>query len=229
MSKHFEIEVEKLKKKTLYLSAIVEESVQKAIQAFKRNDIKLAKQIIENDDEIDRLEVDLEEECLKVLALYQPVASDLRYIASVIKITNELERIGDLASNICKRLIDIRGVDVNLIMADYESMAEKSSMMLKSSLDALMKMDGAIAYKVCASDDLVDDLKKTITAKIKAEIVKNPENLDNWLNVMTVSRYLERIADHATNIAENVIYMLEGEIVRHRLEGSKMLQEKAEK
>lgn len=229
MSKHFEIEVEKLKKKTLYLSAIVEESVQKAIKAFKNNDLKLAKEIITTDDEIDRLEVDLEEECLKVLALYQPVASDLRYIASVIKITNELERIGDLASNICKRIIDIRGVDVGIIMPDYQSMAEKSSLMLKRSLDSLMRMDGAIAYKVCASDDVVDELKKIITSKIKAEIMKNPENLDNWLNVMTVSRYLERIADHATNIAENVIYMLEGEIVRHRLEELKLLQEKAEK
>ncbi len=222
MPKLFEIEVEKLKKKTLYLSAIVEESFQKAISAFQDRDEKLAKMVIDSDYEIDRLEVDLEEECLKVLALYQPVASDLRYIASILKIDNELERIGDLAVNVSKSLLNMSKLDKVQVPKDFEVMAEKSRIMLRKSLDALMHMDGSLAYKVCAADDEVDAIKREIYNRIREQIRTNPDLLESLLNLLSVSRYLERIADHATNIAEDVIYMLEGEIVRHKLEGCKV-------
>ena len=221
MPKHFDLEIEKLKKKTLYLSAIVEEVVQKAFKAFEERNPKVAKEIIEGDIEIDRIEVDLEEDCLKVLALYQPVASDLRYITSIIKINNELERIGDLATNISKTTITLSMAEKLVFQLDFKQMANKTRDMLRLSLDALMRMDVKLAYTVIATDDEVDIMKHRIIDLIKNEIKKDPDKVDTLLYLLSVPRFLERIGDHATNIAENIIYVLEGEIVRHRFDNTK--------
>ena len=221
MPKHFDLEIEKLKKKTLYLSAIVEEVVQKAFKAFEERNTNVAKEIIEGDIEIDRIEVDLEEDCLKVLALYQPVASDLRYITSIIKINNELERIGDLATNISKTTITLSMVEKLDFQLDFKQMANKTRDMLRLSLDSLMKMDVKLAYTVISTDDEVDSMKRRIIDLIKNEIKRDPDKVDTLLYLLSVPRFLERIGDHATNIAENIIYVLEGEIIRHRFDNTK--------
>ena len=216
MSLHMHREIEKLKKKILALSAYVEESVSRAVKALEDRDAKLAARVIESDDEIDRMEVDLEEDCLKILALHQPVANDLRFIIAVLKINNDLERIGDLATNVAERATTLAGVERGDIPIDLRAMAEKVQWMLKTSLDALVTENDRLAYQVCTSDDIVDKIHRDSFARIEEAMKRNPEKIGVYLQVLSVSRQLERIADHTTNIAEDVIYMLEGQIVRHR-------------
>ena len=215
MSVHFFRELENLKKRILSLGAMVEERVHMAIKAIDTRDGNLAAKIIAADREIDETEVEVEEECLKILALYQPVAGDLRLITAVIKITNDLERIGDEAVNIAERVSNIaRRVPVT-VSFDYVLMAEKAEFMLKSSLDALVKLDADLAYKVCLLDDEVDVMNRAVYDKVKDAIPDQPEGAGYLINFLLVARHLERIADHATNIAEEVIYMIKGVISRH--------------
>ncbi len=216
MKKHLQRELEKVKKRILSLGAMAEESVRMAIQAFETKDSDLAMKIIESDREINEAEVEMEEECLKILALHQPFAVDLRFINAVIKINNDLERVGDEAVNIAERVANIAGKPPVEVPFEYSVMAEKSEAMLKSSLDALVNLDADLAYKVCLLDDEVDDINRDIYDKVKAAIQKQPERVGYLINLLLISRHLERIADHATNIAEEVIYMIEGEIPRHR-------------
>ena len=216
MKKHLERELEKLKKQILSLGAMVEERVRMAIRAFETRDRELAMKIIDADREIDKAEVEMEEDCLKVLALHQPFAVDLRFIIAVIKINNDLERVGDEAVNVAERVANIAKRPPVNVPFEYGVMAEKSEAMLKSSLDALVNLDADLAYKVCLLDDEVDDINRDIYDKVKAAIQKQPERIGYLINLLLISRHLERIADHATNIAEEVIYMVEGEISRHR-------------
>jgi phosphate transport system protein len=215
MSQHFQREIERLKKKILALSAVVEESVRRAIRSVEERDTCLAQRVIKTDGEIDQTEIDVEEECLKILALHQPVAIDLRFIVAVLKINNDLERIGDMAVNIAERAVFLSTQDKLDIPFKLRDMAEKAQSMLRRSLDALVNLDSALALKVCAADDEVDDLFRIMYDHVKDGVAKQPENADSLINILSVSRYLERIADHATNIAEDVVYMIEGAIVRH--------------
>jgi phosphate transport system protein len=216
MKRHLQRELESLKKQILSLGAMVEERVRMAIEAFESRNGELAQQIIESDREIDEAEVEVEEECLKILALHQPVAVDLRFISAAIKINNDLERVGDEAVNIAERVDNIaRRAPVN-VPFEYGAMAEKTEAMLRNSLDALVNLDADLAYKVCLSDDEVDDINRDIYDKIKEVIKAQPDRVGYLINLLFIARHLERIADHATNIAEEVIYMVEGEIPRHR-------------
>jgi len=215
MTKHFQRELEKIKKKILSLGAMVEERVRMTIQAIEEFDGEVAKKIILSDHEIDEMEVEVEEECLKIMALHQPVAVDLRFLVAVIKINNDLERIGDQAVNIAQRVKTITKKERLDFVFDYSVMAEKAEAMLKMSLDALVNMDDDLAFKVLLLDDEVDDIKEKAYNLIKRVISKNPDNVSYLINLLLISRHLERLADHATNIAEEVIYMIEGEIVRH--------------
>lgn len=210
-------EIDRLKKNILALGATVEESLQKAVTAVTNRDASLAKQVIRLDDEIDGAEVEIEEECLKILALYQPVAIDLRFIVAVLKINNDLERIGDLSVNIAKQGRHLAKREILKIPFDFQGMAEKAQGMLKRALDSLVNMDPITAKEVCAADDEVDAINRDMFAKVESEIQRQPERLDDLIRLFAISRNVERIADHATNIAEDVIYMTEGEIVRHRL------------
>ena len=216
MKKHLQRELENLKKRILSLGAMAEESVRMAIQAFETRDRELALEIIEADRKIDEAEVEVEEECLKILALHQPVAVDLRFINAVTKINNDLERVGDEAVNIAERVASIAGKPPVEVPFEYGVMAEKSEAMLKNSLDALVNLDADLAYRVCLLDDEVDDINRDIYDKVKAAIQEQPGRVGYLVNLLLISRHLERIADHATNIAEEVIYMVEGEISRHR-------------
>ena len=217
MTQHMQRELEKLKKMILALSAVVEESVQQAGQSLEKMDVALAEVVIGNDEPIDQMEVDLEEECLKILALYQPVAIDLRFIISVLKINNDLERIADLAVNIAERTLALVEEPRIPVPFDFAEMARKVQTMLKKSLDALVNLDTRLALQVCDLDDEVDALHKKTYQLVKDQIRKNPDALNALIHYLSVSRHLERIADLATNIAEDVVYMIQGEIVRHTL------------
>jgi phosphate transport system protein len=218
MTEHMKREVDKLKKKLLSLCDIVEKSFLQAVKSIKGRNADLAKKVIEGDIAIDQMEVDVEEECLKMLALYQPVAIDLRFIITALKINNDLERIGDLAVNIAERgqfLAKQHDVDVPF---DLEKMAEKTQSMLRDSLEALVNMDCNLAHKVCAADDEVDDMNRQMFQIVQERICSHPKQTESLIHLLSASRHLERIADHATNIAEDVIYMVEGKIVRHKAE-----------
>jgi phosphate transport system protein len=218
MPRHLQREIEKLKKKILALGAVVEESVQKAVRSIQDRDVELAGKIINNDVETDHIEVDVEEECLKILALYQPVATDLRFIVAVLKINNDLERIGDLAVNIAERAAFLATQERISFPFNFEEMAGKTQSMLKRSLDALVNSNAELAREVCAADDEVDAINRQMYIQVQQGIRSHPEQMEALIHFLSISRHLERIADHATNIAEDVIYMIEGEIVRHRTE-----------
>ena len=213
--KQFTKELENIKKRILALGAMVEERVQMAIKAIDTNDSELAQQIIKTDYEIDETEVELEEECLKVLALHQPMAIDLRFIIAAIKINAELERIGDQAVNIAERVgVTAKREQLDFYF-DYSAMGEKAQTMLKMSLDALIQLDYDLAFKVVIMDDEVDKIKSDAYDKIKKAMSENPDKIGYLINLLLISRHLERLADHSTNIAEEVVYLVEGEIIRH--------------
>jgi phosphate transport system protein len=170
------------------------------------------------DYDIDQEEVNIEEDCLKVLALYQPVAIDLRFLVTVLKINTDLERIGDLSVNIAERSDFLSRQTPVTVPFDFDLMAEKTQSMLHKGIDALVNIDCELAYNVCAMDDEVDAINKEMYQLVIQSILENPSDIDSLIHLLSVSRHLERIGDHATNIAEDVIYMAEGKIIRHKIE-----------
>lgn len=218
MTVHMNNEIDKLKKKLLALSSQVEEQLWQAVKSIKDRNYDLAQQVIDQDVRIDQDEVDVEEECLKVLALYQPVAIDLRFIVTALKINNDLERIGDLSVNIAERSGFLANQEPIETAFDFELMAEKVQTMLRKSIDALVNMDCGLAHEVCEMDDEVDAMNAEMFKMVKQSILDQPGHIEVLIHLLSVSRHLERIGDHATNIAEDVIYMVEGRIVRHKAE-----------
>ena len=215
MAQRLQGEHNELKKKLLKLSAIVEEVVILAVKSIAERDSGLAARIIDEDIEIDHMEVNLEEDCLKLLALYQPVAIDLRFIVAALKINNDLERIGDLAVNIAERSVFLATQEKVDFPFDFPAMAETVKKMVRKSLDAFVKMDEDLAHEVMVIEEGMDILHREMYGKIEAVIRANPAQIQTYISLLNVSRNLERIADHATNIAEDVIYLIEGKIVRH--------------
>jgi len=215
MTVHMIRELERLKKMILALAAVVEDSVQKSVQALVEEDVALAAKVVAGDNQVDDMEVELEEECLKILALHQPVAADLRFIVSVLKINNDVERMADLATNIAERAIDLAGPNRVEMPFDVQMMAQKTETMLELSLEALVTQDRDIAVKTIALDDEVDKIHADNFTQVKKCIREKPEMMDGYIVYLSISRYLERIADLATNVAEDVIYMIDGDIVRH--------------
>jgi phosphate transport system protein len=215
MPVHLQREIQRLKKQILSLCATVEDSVRQAVKSVTERDDRLAAQVIEQDRAIDHAEIDVEEECLKILALHQPVAIDLRYIVAVLKMNNDLERIGDLAVNIAQRAQILSTLVPIRVPFDLTGLADKTQRMFRSSLDAMVHLDAGLARQVCAMDDEVDAINRAMYDQVKQMIRTNPEHLDALIALLSVSRYLERIADHSTNIAEDVLYMIEGQIARH--------------
>ncbi len=208
-------ELGQLEKQLLSLTAVVEENVQMSVKALAERDVPLAERMIKADEEVNRLEVNLEEECLKILALHQPVANDLRMIIAILKINNTLERIADQAVNISERALAVARSPIITCPLNLDGMAKKVISMLEKALDSLVNADLQLAQTVLDLDDEVDDLHSTNYQLFKDYIRQNPAAIDTVLNFLTVSRHLERIADLATNIAEDVIYLNEGRIVRH--------------
>lgn len=210
-------EIDKIRKQILILGSLVEDRVRMAIRAIEQNDPDQSLWIIQMDWEVDELEVEIEEECLKILALHQPVAVDLRFIAAAIKINNDLERVGDLAVNISHNVIAMNQYpSAQNILFDYEDMAEKTEAMLRMSLDALSGLDLEMARLVVQMDDKVDSSLGKSYDRIKQLMKTTPNQADFLLNMLMISRHLERLADHATNIAEEIMYLIDGIIVRHQ-------------
>ena len=216
MTIHFRREIEKLKKMILALGALVEETVLNAVQALEETNSILARNVIESDSNIDQKEVEVEETCLKILALHQPVAIDLRYVVAVLKINNDLERVGDLSVNIAERAISLSKAKIKTKIY-FTDMVEIVIKMLRDSLDALINLDPTLARKVCALDDQIDLMHEHKFNDLQKLLIKNPKETPILIQYLSVSRYLERIADQSTNIAEDVIYMVEGEIARHNV------------
>jgi phosphate transport system protein len=215
MTQHLLHDLERLKKSVLEIGTLVEESLANAITALQKRQRTLAETVIDKDHEVDRREVLIEEECLKMLALHQPVAKDLRFVVAVLKLNNDIERVGDLAVNIAQRAVALASVEPVVVPNDFVLMAKKTQAMFKQSLDALVESDARAATVVCASDDEVDELQIKLFAILEEQIQKMPVHLDQFIQLMSATRHLERIADQATNIAEDVIYMVEGDVVRH--------------
>jgi phosphate transport system protein len=216
VTKRFQNEIERLKKRILYLAAMVEESLQMAVKAVTERNVELAARVIDGDPAIDAQEIEVEEECLKILALHQPVAADLRYVVASLKINSDLERIADLAVNIAERAQMLALQQPIAAPFQLEPMLLAAVKMVHTSVDALVAQDLEKARKVLFEDDTVDAFHRSAFRAVEDQIRLTPERVDCLLSLLTVSRNLERIADHATNIAEDVVYLIEGEIVRHR-------------
>ena len=208
-------EIDTLTERVLRLSVEVEDRLQKALQAVARRDAALARAVMDGDEEIDRREVEIEEECLKLLALHQPVASDLRFVIATLKVNNDLERIGDLAVNMADRARLLAQLPIAGIELPLPHMGALSIGMLRKVFQAFMTHDPRLAAEVVADDDAVDDMNRAMIASVVARMRAGDPSADALLLQLGVSHELERVGDHATNIAEDLIYMFEGEIVRH--------------
>jgi len=217
MTRHIERQIDALKERILTVGTVVEEAISKSITALINRDPALAQRVIASDEQIDRMEVEVEEECLKILALYQPVAADLRFVVAVLKINNDLERMGDLARNIAKRVAQLSAGAPSSLPPEIRTMAMQAQEMVKQCLDAVVNADPTLARRIREEDDAVDEARLQIRRRVLRGIKDDPDDVENLLRINSVSKHIERIADMATNIAEDVIYMVEGEIVRHRV------------
>lgn len=215
MSVHMHREMDRLRERLLRLSAEVESQLQKAIDAVLRRDPQLADEVESSDSRIDEAEIEVEEQCVTILTLHQPVAADLRFLVSVLKINNDLERIGDLAVNIARKARTLSQFPPIRLPFDLSEMWNKAQVMLRQSVDSLVNCDPALAMEVCRNDEAVDAQKRVIREHVERMIRETPELVHPLLQVLAISRNLERVADHATNIAEDVIYMVRGRIARH--------------
>jgi len=216
MQKHLERDLEKVKKQLLEFGGIVEETVNTAITALTERRADLVDAVIENDDDIDRREVAIEEECLKILALHHPVVGDLRFVVGVMKVNNDLERMGDQAVNIAERAKFIAENPPLGVPLDYHRMADVVRKMVRSSLDAQVNQNTDLARQVCLMDDEVDELHSGMFEIVEARMKQDPEEIERAVHYLSASSNLERIADLATNIAEDIVFMVEGEVIRHR-------------
>lgn len=208
--------IDRLKKLLLEVGTMVEAALQKAMRAIESRDVLTAQEVIGADRQIDLKEIDVEEECLTTLAIHQPVAHDLRFIVAVLKINRDLERIGDLAVNIAEQAIGLEGqLPIDLDQFGIPEMARQAQAMLKQSLDAFVELDTDLAQQVRQADDEVDQIHRNMYAKAVAIMRNSPDQIDQIIRLLNTARQLERVADHAANIAEDVIYLTKGQIVRH--------------
>jgi len=217
MHRHFDDELKDLKAKLLRMGGMVEEQIQGALRALVERDSHLAREIIENDHQVNTLDVEVDEDCLRLLALQQPTARDLRLITTAMKISTELERMSDLAENVCERAIELNEEPQLKPYIDIPRMANWALQMVREALDAFVMSDSALARKVTADDDFIDDLTQQLFRELLSFMIENPQTITRAIRITFIAKYLERIADHATNVAELVVYMVEGKIIRHTL------------
>lgn len=213
--KKYDEELSKLREEILYMGGLVEDQIQKAIKSLVDRDSDLANIIIERDHEVNRLDVDIDELCIKLLALHQPAGVDLRFVTTGLKITTDLERIGDMAVNICERALELNQEPQLKPYIDIPRMARISQRMIHESLDAFVREDTDLALKVCKDDADVDELNAQIFRETLTFMLENAQTISRATKIASISKYLERIADHATNIAEMVIFMVKGKSIRH--------------
>ncbi len=215
ITRHFDEEMELLKQKILRMGAMVEDQISSSIKAMIERNSELAKKVIENDHLVNALDVEIDEDALRLLALHQPAAGDLRFITTAMKISTELERMSDLAENISERVTELNEELQIKPYIDIPRMAEWSQKMVAESLDAFVRRDSGLGRKVCADDDFIDDLNKQVFRELLSFMIEDPRFIATAIRISFISKYLERIADHATNIAELAVYLVEGKIIRH--------------
>lgn len=215
MARKLEHDLSDLKDRVLRMGSLVEDAIRKSIKALVERDRELALAVIDGDAVINTHDVEIEEECIRLLAIWQPTGSNLRFITTAIKIITDLERMGDLAVDICERAIEILDEPQLKPYIDIPRMAEASQKMLKDSLDAFVEKDADLAMKVCAADDFVDNLNHQIFNELLVYMLQDPKNIARAVRLTYVAKYLERVGDHATNIAEMVVYMVKGKVIRH--------------
>jgi phosphate transport system protein len=215
MAKHLQRDLENLQRDLLGLAASVEEAIHKAVRALQGRESSPAEQVIAGDALIDQEENHIEEECLKILALHQPVAVDLRRIAAVLKINTDLERMADLAEDIAERALVLAKMPALPVPAKLQRMTDLTISMVREALDAFVELDSGQARRVCRLDDEVDRYNNDIINELIALMKQSPANVEAALSLFSAVRHLERIADHATNIAEDVVYLVQGIIIRH--------------
>ena len=216
MSMHMEKELEKLKKLIFSLGTQVDENVEMAVRAFDQEDTRLGERVIQSDENIDQLEVEIEEACLKALALYQPVAIDLRFVIAVLKMTNDMERMSDLSAGIAKHALIYNKYAKKSLPVNLSAMGDLVTSIVRKCTQSLLQLDSDLAREVTQDDLAIDQMKINIKSNITDAISNDPGQTEPLIALLMASNRLERIADHATNIAEDVIYMVEAEIVRHQ-------------
>ncbi len=217
MIRHFDEELAGLKQKILQMGSLVEDQIQRALKALVDRDDVIAKDVIENDHRVNTLDVEVDEMCLEMLALKQPTARDLRFVTTAMKISTELERMSDLAENICERTIELNEEAQLKPYIDIPLMADHAKRMVGESLDAFVRGDSELARKVLDEDDYIDNLHEQIFRELLVFMMENPQTISRAIRLSFISKYIERIADHATNVAELVVYMVEGKIIRHMI------------
>ena len=215
MQRHIDQELADLRSQILRMGALVESQIEGSIKALVDRDADLASRIIERDTLVNTMDVEIDENCMRLLALQAPAASDLRFVTTAMKISTELERMSDLSENISARVIELNEEPQLKPYIDIPRMANWTMTMVRESLDAFVRSDAALARKVCADDDFVDDLQHQLFRELLTFMIENPATITRAIRLTFVGKSLERIADHATNISELVIYMAEGKIIRH--------------
>jgi phosphate transport system protein len=213
--KRYEEELKKLREEILYMGGLVEDQIQKAVKSLVDRDSELAKIIIERDHEVNRLDVEIDELCIRLLALHQPAGKDLRFITTGLKITTDLERIGDMSVNTCERALELNQEPQLKPYIDIPRMARIAQRMTRESLDAFVREDTSLALKVCKDDEEIDQLNSQIFREVISFMIEDPHTINRAMKISSISKYLERMADHATNIAEMVIFMVKGKSIRH--------------
>jgi len=213
--RHFDDELAELKAKLVRMAGLVEDQIDKALAALMNRDSAQARQVIERDHQVNALDVEIDEECIRLLALHQPAARDLRLVTTAMKISTELERISDLAENICERTIELNEEPQLKPYIDIPRMGNSARMMVKESIDAFVKDDATLARKVLTDDDLVDDLMEQVFRELLSYMIEDPHTITRAIRLSFIAKYIERVGDHATNIAELVVYLVEGKIIRH--------------
>jgi phosphate transport system protein len=215
MVRHFEEELQSVNQKILRMGGLVEAQLAGALRALTERDSTLGRQIIDNDHAVNALDIEIDENCIRLLALQQPTARDLRFVTTAMKISTDLERMSDLAENIAERAIELNEEPQLKPYIDIPRMAHWTMRMLKESLDAFVSHNAGLARKVIADDDFVDDLTEQLFRELLSFMLENPKTITRAIRLTFISKYIERIADHATNIAELVVYLVEGTIIRH--------------
>ena len=218
MERHFEQELEALKEQLLLMGGRAESIVLKAVESLRRMDEALAQGVFADDRIIDRMEIDVEERCVRLLALQQPMARDLRFITAALKINNDLERVGDHAVNIAGGTMRLVGQPLLKPLVDIPRMAELASGMLHDALDSFVRQDAETARRLCASDDVVDDLNHQVFRELVSFMVEDPATITRAMELVLVARNLERVADLATNVAEEVVFIAEARVIKHHAE-----------
>jgi phosphate transport system protein len=218
MERPFDDELKTLKEKLLEMAARAEEQIALAIRGLKDREEKLACQVLDREESINLLDIEIDEMCMRLLALRQPMATDLRFITSAMKISNDLERIGDLAVNIAERTIDLLKSPQLKPLIDIPRMARLSQDMVRDALNAFVNLDDKLARDVCERDDKVDQLNDQVFRELLTYMMQDPGTISRAVDLILVGRHLERIADHATNIGEDVIYMVKGKTIKHHIE-----------